>query len=112
MKGARFQLTHDGRVLLLALAAGFPAFVTCVILLAIGHHPARDQWTFDIFIGSFWLIFAFAARGRVASSLRTLANLLEAMREGDYSIRGRVYHEHEPMGEVMVQVNAMAATLR
>jgi nitrogen fixation/metabolism regulation signal transduction histidine kinase len=41
-----------------------------------------------------------------------LANLLEAMREGDYSIRGRVDHPGEPMGEVMTQVNAMAATLR
>jgi nitrogen fixation/metabolism regulation signal transduction histidine kinase len=114
MKGTRpqWQLTHDGRVLMLALAAGFPAVLTCVILLALGNHPARDQWTFDILIAGLWLIFAFAARGRVANSLRTLANLLEAMREGDYSIRGRVYHAHEPMGEVMVQVNAMAATLR
>ncbi len=34
------------------------------------------------------------------------------MREGDYSIRGRVDNPKEPMGEVMLQVNAMAATLR
>ena len=32
---------------------------------------------------------ASAVRERVASPLRTLANLLEAMREGDYSIRAR-----------------------
>ena len=35
-----------------------------------------------------WVAFAAAVRERVASPLRTLANLLEAMREGDYSIRG------------------------
>ena len=58
-----------------------------------------------------WLIFCFAARDRVASPLRTLANLLEAMREGDYSIRARVDDPKEPMGEVMQQVNAIAATL-
>ena len=34
------------------------------------------------------------------------------MREGDYSIRGRVVNPDEPMGEVMTQVNAMAATLQ
>jgi nitrogen fixation/metabolism regulation signal transduction histidine kinase len=34
------------------------------------------------------------------------------MREGDYSIRARVENPREPMGEVMQQVNAMAATLR
>ncbi len=108
----RWQLSHDVRVLLLALAAGFPAVLTCVILLAIGRYSARTQWTFDLLVTFCWFAFAFAARGRVASSLRTLANLLEAMREGDYSIRGRVDHPGEPMGEVMLQVNAMAATLR
>jgi nitrogen fixation/metabolism regulation signal transduction histidine kinase len=59
-----------------------------------------------------WLAFCIAAKDRVASPLRTLANLLEAMREGDYSIRARVDNPNEPMGEVMQQVNAMAATLR
>ena len=34
------------------------------------------------------------------------------MREGDYSIRARVDNPKEPLGEVMQQVNAMAATLR
>lgn len=108
----RWQLSHDARVLLLALAAGVPAILSCIILLATGQHSAREQWTFDLIVILWWLAFAFAARGRVASSLRTLANLLEAMREGDYSIRGRVDRPGQPMGEVMLQVNAMAATLR
>ena len=55
-------------------------------------------------------------RGRgartVASPLRTLANLLEAMREGDYSIRGRTGDREDALGEVMAQVNEMGATLR
>ena len=40
-----------------------------------------------------WWASAFAVRDRVASPLRTLANLLEAMREGDYSIRARGIQE-------------------
>lgn len=113
MKSAgSWQLSHDVRVLLFALAAGFPAVLACIILLAIGHHSEREQLTIDIIIVICWLAFAFSARERVAGSLRTVANLLEALREGDYSIRGRVDNPHEPMSEVMVQVNAMAATLR
>ncbi|HEX7361676.1 MAG TPA: ATP-binding protein [Bryobacteraceae bacterium] len=104
--------THDVRILLLALAAGAPALLACILLLALGGYSARAQWTIDVVVALCWLGFAVAARGRVASSLRTLANLLEAMREGDYSIRGRVTHVGEPMGDVMQQVNAMAATLR
>src|SRR5690349_5380383 len=114
MKLARgkFRLSHDARVLLFALLAGLPAVLTCIILLATGGHSGRGQWTINLVIVLFWLGFSFAARGRVAGPLRTLANLLEAMREGDYSIRGRVDNPKEPMGEVMLQVNAMAATLR
>ncbi|MGA8027142.1 MAG: ATP-binding protein [Bryobacteraceae bacterium] len=106
------RLSHDSRVLLLALAGGLPAIVTCIVLLAIGGYSAREQWTFDILVVLSWLAFCIAARARVASPLRTLANLLEAMREGDYSIRARVENPREAMGEVMQQVNVMAATLR
>jgi nitrogen fixation/metabolism regulation signal transduction histidine kinase len=108
----KFKLSHDARVLLLALAAGLPAVIAVVVLLAVGGFSAREQSTVEIFVVLCWLGFAFAARGRVAGPLRTLANLLEAMREGDYSIRARVGNPDEPMGEVMQQVNAMAATLR
>jgi len=114
MKLARrkLKISHDARVLLLALAGGLPAVLVCIILLATGKHSGQEQWTLDLLVVLCWLGFCFAARGRVAGPLRTLANLLEAMREGDYSIRARVENPREPMGEVMQQVNAMAATLR
>lgn len=112
MAHRRFKLSHDMRVLLLALTAGLPAVLVCIILLAVGNHSGREQWTLDLLVVIMWLSFSFAARGRVANPLRTLANLLEAMREGDYSIRARVDNPEEAMGEVMQQVNAMAATLR
>ena len=108
----RFKLSHDARVLLLSLVAGLPAVAICVILLAVGGYSGREQWTLDLLVVLVWLGFSFAARERVANPLRTLANLLEAMREGDYSIRARVDNPQEAMGEVMQQVNAMAATLR
>ncbi len=107
-----WRLSHDSRILLLSLGAGAPAVLICVILLASGSHSAREQWTLDSLIVICWLAFSFAARARVTGSLRTIANLLEAMREGDYSIRGRVESRQAPLGEVMQQVNAMAATLR
>ena len=72
------------------------------------------QWTPRVppLIIGFWLGFGFSVRERVASPLRTLANLLEAMREGDYSIRARGTKTDDAMSEVMHQVNAMSATLR
>jgi two-component system nitrogen regulation sensor histidine kinase NtrY len=108
----KLRVGHGVRIMLLAIAAGLPAVVACAVLLALGHYPVRVQVAVDLFLLLCCLGFAANARKRVTGPLRTLANLLEAMREGDYSIRARVEDPSEPMGEVMQQVNAMAATLR
>jgi nitrogen fixation/metabolism regulation signal transduction histidine kinase len=65
-----------------------------------------------VLIVCFWLGFSFSLRDRVAGPLRTLANLLEAMREGDYSIRARGLKTDDALSEVMQQVNMMSSTLR
>ena len=96
----------------MALVAGAPALVVAMVLLWTGDFTAKVQWTLTLLVVGGWLGFALAVKERVASPLRTLANLLEAMREGDYSIRARQAAEEEALGEVMQQVNAMAATLR
>ena len=86
--------------------------IVAMVFLFTGSHSGREQWTIGLLIVGCWLGFCFAARDRIVSPLRTLANLLEAMREGDYSIRARVDDPGEALGDVMQQVNAMAATLR
>jgi two-component system nitrogen regulation sensor histidine kinase NtrY len=107
------ELVHEQRVLLMALVAGLPAVVTCMIILWwTGDYPSKVQWTLTVLIVGMWLGFSFAVREHVASPLRTLANLLEAMREGDYSIRARGGKSDDAMSEVMQQVNAMSTTLR
>ncbi|MEJ7604679.1 MAG: hypothetical protein WKF37_00010 [Bryobacteraceae bacterium] len=106
------HLIHERRIQILALSSGFPAVAIVLILLLTGDYPARVQWTLSLFVIGCWLGFAAAARERVAAPLRTLANLLEAMREGDYSIRARDARGDDSLGEVMQQVNARGATLR
>jgi two-component system, NtrC family, nitrogen regulation sensor histidine kinase NtrY len=106
------RMVHEDRVLLLALAAGVPAVLASMIILWTGDYSARVQWTLSVIIMGCWLGFSFGVRDRVASPLRTLANLLEAMREGDYSIRARGVRNDDAMGEVMQQVNMMSETLR
>src|SRR6202047_5295985 len=96
----------------MALVAGWPAVLTSMLVLWLGDFTPRVQWTLTVAIVGVWLGFCFALRERVASPLRTLSNLLEAMREGDYSIRARHSKSGDAMGEVMQQVNAMSSTLR
>lgn len=103
---------HENRVLFNALLSGLAAVICSLVILWTGDHPPKVQWTMTLLILICWWGFAWGARERVVSPLRTLANLLEAMREGDYSIRGRGARANDALGEVMIQVNAIGATLQ
>lgn len=109
----RHVTTHEFRVLTLTLLAGLPAVITALGLLWLQDHTSKVRGTLTLIVLLFWVGFSLGVRERVASPLRTLANLLEAMREGDYSIRARhARGQNDALAEVMQQVNAMAATLR
>jgi two-component system nitrogen regulation sensor histidine kinase NtrY len=105
-------LTYERRVQVLALAAGLPGSLIALILLWTGNHSSSTAWTLTLFICILWLGFALSARNRVVFSLQTLSNLLAALREEDFSVRGRGAHRDDAMGEVMIEVNALSETLR
>lgn len=105
-------MIHERRVQILALCAGLPAVVVAMTILLTGDYSSKVQWTLGVLVVGAWIGCTAAVGERVANPLRTLANLLEAMREGDYSIRARNARDEDALGEVMQQVNAMATTLR
>ena len=106
------RLTYERRIQLLALAAGLPGSAIALILLWTGDYTSRTAWTLGILIVSLWLGFALSLRHRVVFSLQTLSNLLAALREEDFSVRGRGAQRDDAMGEVMIEVNALSETLR
>jgi two-component system nitrogen regulation sensor histidine kinase NtrY len=108
----RRLLTHDRRVLLLALLAGLPALVLAVVLLWTGEHAPRARWTLGLLVAGWWLLLALSARETVVRPLQTLSNLLGALREGDFSFRARAGRDHGPLGDALRELNAMAQTLR
>jgi nitrogen fixation/metabolism regulation signal transduction histidine kinase len=106
------RISHEGRVVLLAVLAGLPGSATALWLLWAGDFAARTQWTLTVIIAAAWMGFAFAVRERVVFPLQTLSNLLGALREGDYSVRGRSPRPDDALGEVMREVNTLGSTLR
>jgi two-component system nitrogen regulation sensor histidine kinase NtrY len=105
-------LLYERRILLLALCAGLASTVVALILLWSGGYSSKLQWTLTVLMILTWLSFAFTAQSRVVFPLRTLSNLLAALREGDYSIRARGANEGDALGEVLREVNALGETLR
>lgn len=105
-------LLYERRILLLALSAGLGSTVVAIILLWTGGYSSRVQWTLTVLMVLAWLSFAFSAQNRVIFPLRTLSNLLAALREGDFSIRARGANRDDVLGEVLREVNALGETLR
>src|SRR5262252_7833428 len=106
------RISHEGRVVLLAVLAGLPGSATALWLLWAGDFFPRTQWTLSVLIVGAWLGFALAVRERVVFPLQTLSNLLGALREGDFSVRGRSPRPDDALGEVMREVNTLGSTLR
>jgi two-component system nitrogen regulation sensor histidine kinase NtrY len=106
------RLRFEKRITVLALAAGFPAVAVCAFLLWYDGYSGRLQWTLDLFLVLAWLGISFNLKQRIVRPLQTLSNILAAIREGDYSIRGRRALTGDALGEVMLEVNDLGQTLR
>lgn len=111
LRGRR-NLGFERRVTVLALLSGLPAVATAILLLWYYEFSARTQLTVDLFLVLIWLGVASSLRNRVIRPLQTLSNILAAIREGDYSIRGRRAQSGDALGEVMLEVNELGQTLR
>jgi nitrogen fixation/metabolism regulation signal transduction histidine kinase len=113
-KPSKRRLSHENHVLVDTLLAGLPAVITAMVLL-LWFVPAADtkiRWTLGLLIVGFWLGYALAVRERVMRPLQTMANLLTALREGDFSTRARGANRDEPLGDVLAEINLLSGTLQ
>jgi len=106
------RLSFDRRIQLIAALGALPATVLALALLWTGNFELRTRWTLTVVIALFWLGCSAALRQKLVLPLQTVANLLSAMRENDFSIRGRVGRRDDPLGEVLIEINALTETLR
>jgi len=108
------RLAHENRVLVYTLLSGLPAVLVAVWLMVDREieMDAKKQWTFGLIIVGFWFGYALAVREIVMRPLQTMANLLTALREGDFSTRARGANRDEPLGDVMSEINLLGGVLQ
>jgi len=104
--------SHERLVLLLALLIGLPGTTAALALIWRAAMAQKFQWALTGVLVLLWVGLSFALRSRVVFPLRTLANLLSALREGDFSIRARGESRGDALGELIGEVNDLANTLR
>jgi nitrogen fixation/metabolism regulation signal transduction histidine kinase len=106
--GAASDRRH--RRLLAWLAVGGAAATAALCqLLPFGW---QLRWLLTLLASLVWAALAWAARRSVTEPLRGLATVVEALRSGDYAIRGRGARQGEVMGELVLEVNGLADDLR
>ena len=106
-----FRLLYEKRIVLFAILAALPgvAFGTSLIW-------TRD-WTRDVKVSLtvleffLWLVLTLALLDQIVRPLQTLANVVGALREEDYSFAPRGAAPNDALGELALEINSLADIL-
>ena len=108
----RRGLTFQSRIVLLTLAGGLPALLAAFLLLRDAPIADSVQRLIVVVLVGAWVGFAIAVHKATVEPMRSIANLLEALRGGDYGIRGRHARKGDALGDIVLESNRLGATLR
>src|SRR5829696_6117497 len=113
--GTRHKPVHrsvEQSVLLLCIVGGLPAGAALLALSWGQPYSFEVRWTVTSIVLIIWIGSAVLAYQMVQRVLFLQANLLGALREGDYSIRGTGAKPGSGVNLVMAEINALGDTLQ
>ncbi|HUR82751.1 MAG TPA: PAS domain-containing sensor histidine kinase, partial [Thermoanaerobaculia bacterium] len=105
-------LSYERRIVGTALLAVIPLAAAALLLAWSGDFPRVVWWTIVLLVVIALLIVTWALREVIVYPLRTLVNVVSAMREEDYATRGREAADGTVFGDVMFELNALSAAMR
>lgn len=107
----RVRLLYTRRVNLYSALAALPGALTSGILIWLQPWSVEAKLTLFLFGLFAWWLLAMALQEHVTRPLQTLANVVAALREEDYSFRARNAVPEDALGELSLEVNALADLL-
>ena len=99
-------------VMLLSIIGGLPAALALVYVTWALEYSFEVRWTLTAVVAAVWFGATAAAYQMVSRALLLQANLLGALREGDYSIRGTGAVPGSGVDLVMHEINVLGDTLQ
>ena len=108
----RARASLERTVSALVVLGGLPAVATVLVLLWREDYSFEVRWTLATLVLVAWLAAIAFAHQATVRALNLIANLLGALREGDYSIRGVAAQPNTALGLVMHEVNDLGRTLQ
>ncbi|HYC94047.1 MAG TPA: ATP-binding protein [Thermoanaerobaculia bacterium] len=105
-------LGYERRIIGTALLAVIPLAAAALLLAWTGDFPKVVFWTIVFLVVIALAIVTWAMREVIVYPLRTLVNVVSAMREEDYMTRAREAADGTIFGDVMYEVNELSAAMR
>jgi two-component system, NtrC family, nitrogen regulation sensor histidine kinase NtrY len=107
----RTRLLYERRISLYSFLVALPAMLVSVVLVWMQGWSIESRAALiagELFI---WWLLAIALQEQTTRPLQTLANVIASMREEDYSFRARNAAPEDSLGELSMEVNALADML-
>lgn len=105
-------LSYEYRIIGTALVAVVPLAVAAALLAWTGDFPPVVWWTVVVLIAAMLAVATFALREVIVYPLRTMVNVVTAVREEDYSLRALEATNGAIFGELLLELNVLSATMR
>jgi nitrogen fixation/metabolism regulation signal transduction histidine kinase len=102
------RLRFEARLRLYSAILCAPILGLLTILLVVEHLSATAIVSILIIVALVLLLAVAAFMDQVVRPLQTLANVVAALREEDYSFRARGARANDPFGDLAIEINALA----
>jgi two-component system, NtrC family, nitrogen regulation sensor histidine kinase NtrY len=102
------RLRFEARLRLYSALLCLPILGLITALLLIEHFSTTAIISILVIVGLALLLAVAAFMDQVIRPLQTLANVVAALREEDYSFRARGAQSNDPFGDLAIEINALA----
>jgi two-component system nitrogen regulation sensor histidine kinase NtrY len=107
----RVRLLYERRISLFSLFVALPGMLLSGILTWMQAWSLESKFALTLVELLVWGLLAMALHEQTTRPLQTLANVIAALREEDYSFRARGAATDDALGELSLEVNALADLL-
>jgi nitrogen fixation/metabolism regulation signal transduction histidine kinase len=109
---SRQRLSFERRLRVWLYCLGLPLFGLIVLEMQWRHVDASIQWIALPTLAIAWMFVVSMMLEQIVRPLQTLANVVAALREDDYSFRARGGRRNDAMGDLALEINALAGMLQ
>jgi two-component system, NtrC family, nitrogen regulation sensor histidine kinase NtrY len=107
----RTRLLYERRISLYSFLVALPAILVSVVLVWMQGWSIESRIALIVGELFVWWLLALALQDQTTRPLQTLANVIASLREEDYSFRARNAASEDALGELSMEVNALADML-